>query len=91
MALVKDTLLQQSTDMADVKDRIGKQGIIILEMQNEFRMALSDILSQIKILSDGRNTPPPPLQVNTGLPGYKNDIITRKVALQARRGYQDPC
>jgi len=89
MALVKDTLLQQSTDMADVKDRIGKQGIIILEMQNEFRMALSDILSQIKILSDGRNTPP--LQVNTGLPGSKNDIITRKVALQARRGYQDPC
>jgi hypothetical protein len=36
MALVKDTLLQQSTDMADVKDRIGKQGSIILEMQNDF-------------------------------------------------------
>jgi hypothetical protein len=46
---------------------------------------------KLKYYPMAETPPPPPLQVNTGLPGYKNDIITRKVALQARRGYQDPC
>jgi hypothetical protein len=83
MASAKETLLQQSTDMVDVKERIRKQGTIILEMQNDFHMALSNILAQIRILS--------PLQVTLGLPGFKSDFTTREAPFQACKGYQDPC
>jgi predicted nucleic acid-binding Zn-ribbon protein len=55
MASLKTTLEKQSGDVDDVKDKLRKQGLIILDMQNDFKATMHDILTQVHLLSSNNS------------------------------------